>query len=77
MSLEKDINSLTKSCEAYLRKDGYSEGRILDYQRLWADGIVSYMKECSISIYTSDIGEQFIRHDSCYMERLLYTFPPT
>ena len=60
MSLEKDINSLTKACEAYLRDDGYSEGRILDYRRLWADGIVSYMEECSINIYSPDIGDQFI-----------------
>jgi integrase len=60
MSLEKDINSLTKACEAYLREDGYSEGRILDYRRLWAEGIVSYLEARSISIYNPDIGEQFI-----------------
>src|SRR5258708_34752529 len=60
MSLEKDINSLTKACEAYLRGGGYSEGRILDYRRLWVAGIVSYMEECSISIYNPDIGDQFI-----------------
>jgi integrase len=61
MTLEKDINTLTKECEAYLRKEGYSDARIRDYRRLWGDGIINYVEECSKSIYNTDIGEQFIR----------------
>ncbi|HWK03358.1 MAG TPA: tyrosine-type recombinase/integrase [Puia sp.] len=58
--VKQDINSLTKDCVAWLRENGYSEARIRDYFRLWDTGIRKYMRERSIAIYTTQVGEDFI-----------------
>lgn len=57
---EQDIHSLIKACVAWLRDDGYSEARIRDYLRFWETGIVKFMEEYSITVYSTDIGERFI-----------------
>lgn len=57
---EQNIHSLIKACVAWLRDDGYSEVRIRDYQRFWETGIVKFMEEYSITVYSIDIGERFI-----------------
>jgi site-specific recombinase XerD len=58
--VKQDINFLTKTCVAWLRENGYSEARIRDYFRLWDTGIGKYMRECSIKVYTTQVGESFI-----------------
>lgn len=56
----QNIYSLIKACVAWLRADGYSEARIRDYFRLWKGGVVKFMEEQSITVYSTDIGERFI-----------------
>jgi len=58
--VKQDINSLAKDCVAWLRENGYSEARIRDYFRIWDTGIEKYMREHSIAIYTTQVGEDFI-----------------
>lgn len=60
MKAEKEIKSLIRECVAYLRKEGYSEPRIADYQRLWRNGIVEYMNKNSLVDYSASIGEEFL-----------------
>lgn len=59
--VKQHINSLSRACVAWLRENGYSEARIRDYFRLWDTGIEKYMREHSITIYTTQVGEDFIR----------------
>lgn len=59
MKAEQEIKSLIGECVAYLRKEGYSEQRIADYQRLWRDGIEDYMNKTSLLNYNAVIGEGF------------------
>jgi len=60
MDSEQEIKSLIRECVAYLRKEGYSEPRITDYQRLWHDGIEEYMNKNSLVNYNASIGEDFL-----------------
>lgn len=60
MDLEQDIRLLTEACMTWLRDDGYSEGRILEYRRLWEIGIGNFMEVHSITDYSTDVGERFI-----------------
>jgi integrase len=60
MRTEQEIKSLIGDCLTYLRKEGYSEQRIADYQRLWRDGIEGYMNKNSLVNYNAVIGEDFI-----------------
>lgn len=62
MYLQQDIQSLTKACVAFLRDDGYSEARISDYLRFWQNGVIKYMETHSITNYSADIGERFIKN---------------
>jgi len=59
MKVEQEIKSLIRECVAYLGKEGYSEPRITDYQRLWRDGIEGYMNKNSLVNYNAVIGEDF------------------
>lgn len=58
--VKQDIKSLVKACVAWLRENGYSEARIRDYFRLWDTGIEKYMREHFITIYTTQVGDDFI-----------------
>lgn len=60
MKTEQEIKSLIGECVAYLLKEGYSEQRIADYQRLWRDGIEEYMSKKSLLNYNAVIGEDFL-----------------
>jgi site-specific recombinase XerD len=57
---EQDIPSLIMACVAWLRDDGYSEARIRDYLRFWETGIMKFIEEYSIPVYSTNIGERFI-----------------
>jgi integrase len=60
MRTEQEIKSLIGDCLTYLRKEGYSEQRIADYQRLWRDGIEGYMNKNALVNYNAVIGEDFL-----------------
>ena len=57
---KQKISSLIEDCDAFLRKEGYSEQRIADYHRLWRIGIEEYMLKNSFVDYSADIGNSFI-----------------
>lgn len=58
--VQQDIDSLTNTCIAWLRENGYSETRIRDYLLLWKNGIVKFMEKHAISVYSPTIGDDFI-----------------
>lgn len=63
---KRNIHSLTKACLASLKKDGYSEARIRDYVRLWNYGIAKYMREHSITMFSSQVSDDFINSLPCF-----------
>ncbi|MDB5154721.1 MAG: integrase [Mucilaginibacter sp.] len=57
---KRNIHAVTKACLAWLKQDGYSEARIRDYVRLWNYGIVKYMREHDITMFSSQVSDDFI-----------------
>lgn len=57
---QKEINELIDCCVSYFNSACYTVKRVDKYRSLWRNGIVKFMKEKSISIYTSTIGSQYI-----------------
>jgi len=58
--MKQEITKLTGDCLDYFNSNSYSQTRIDQYLSMWKRGILSYMKEKDLSIYTSDVGEDFI-----------------
>mgnify|MGYP001117034438 CR=1 FL=1 len=61
MKVEQEIKSPIRECVTYLMEESYSEPRIVDYQRLWRNGIEEYMNKNSLVNYNTTIGEDFFR----------------
>ncbi|MCL3854231.1 MULTISPECIES: site-specific integrase [Bacteroidales] len=57
---EKEINGLIDSCVHYFTNACYTVSRISKYRSLWRNGILRFMKEQSISIYTPEVGLRYI-----------------
>lgn len=58
--IELEIEALMHQCITYFQANCYTESRISKYRYLWRTGIVRYMSEHKVSIYTSSIGADFI-----------------
>jgi integrase len=58
--IEQDIQFLIKTCSTWLGENGYSEARIRDYLRLWSTGIQKFMQERCITVYSPQVGRNFI-----------------
>ncbi len=58
--MKNEIVNLIKLCTEYLNDTSYSRSRIRAYESLWESGIVQFMQNQSIEVYTPDIGMQFI-----------------
>jgi len=54
------MDVLIRQCVGHLRYLGYSDTCIGEHQRKWEEGILPYMKENGISLYSPDIGEQYL-----------------
>lgn len=57
---QKEVNELIYNCINYFKNACYTVKRIDKYQSLWRNGISKFMKENSISIYTPEVGSQYI-----------------
>lgn len=56
----KQIDKLIKECVTYFHEHSYSGDRVKAYETLWRIGIVSFMNGKGLTIYDSDVGNQFI-----------------
>lgn len=56
----EEINELIESCINYFNNACYTTKRIDKYRSLWRNGILKFMKEKSMSIYTPTVGSQYI-----------------
>jgi site-specific recombinase XerD len=56
----RNIDVLIRQCLGHLGNLGYSDTCIGEHKRKWEDGILPYMKEKGLSLYSSDIGEQYL-----------------
>ena len=59
MIKEQEIKSLIRVCTEALIEAGYTEQRILVYQKRW-DRLSKYMKDHSISDYSKEVGDAFM-----------------
>ena len=71
---QMEINSLISCCVDYFENACYTANRISKYRSLWRNGIVRYMKEKSITMYSPEIGSRYIgeqvsREDMKHEER--------
>ena len=57
---QMEIDSLINCCVDYFDGAHYTVNRIGKYRSLWRNGIVRYMSERSISVYSPEIGSQYI-----------------
>lgn len=57
---QKEINDLIDNCVNYFRNACYTVKRIDKYRSLWRNGILRFMKEKSMSIYTPAVGSWYI-----------------
>jgi integrase len=56
-----NVSDLIGMCENHLREIGYSEACITIHVKKWQHGIKRYMDENSISEYSEDVGEEYLR----------------
>lgn len=61
MERKRELNALVEECIAYLQKNGFSENRIADYKGWWKKGIENYMKEHSLQLYDTEVGDSYIK----------------
>lgn len=54
------IHELIDCCVSYLKESNYAESTIKGYRKVWNGGILKFMQEGSISVYSPDIGEKFV-----------------
>ena len=54
-----NITELMDKCLLFFRCHNYSDDRINRYKALWKKGILKFMAEENIQLYTSDIGFRF------------------
>jgi hypothetical protein len=57
---QNEINELIGCCVNYFKNACYTVGRIDKYRSLWRNGILKFMNEKSVSIYTPEIGSLYI-----------------
>lgn len=59
LMVESEIKTLISKCTDYLSARGYTHNRIKEFQRLWTSGIVKFMSDININVYTTEVGEDF------------------
>ncbi len=55
-----EIKKLIEQCLNYFYESGYAKGTIDYYKCLWTKGILQYMSDKGIDMYTPDVGAKFI-----------------
>ena len=61
---EYEIQKLIDQCIAFFQQNNYTRNRICVYKTLWRQGIVKFMEERGLQLYTHAIGAQFI--ETCH-----------
>ena len=56
----KRWKKLIEQCLNYFYESGYAKGTIDYYKCLWTKGILQYMSDKEIDMYTPDVGAKFI-----------------
>ena len=64
--MEKEITELIEGCIQFFRTNRYAETSIYRHKSVWNRGILRYMKERGITMYSPQLGQLFIR--DCYPE---------
>ncbi len=57
---EVKIQNLIDCCTTYFKENCYTRERIYKYRSLWRHGIVKYMSDNDIEMYSSDVGARFV-----------------
>ena len=60
---EVEINELIDCCVNYFENACYTRRRIYNYKMLWKKGILCFMAEKTVMMYSPDVGKSFI--DEC------------
>ena len=58
--MEQEIIKLTNDCLSYFQVNCYTQNRIDKYKSMWKHGILSWMQEKKLTVYTAKTGEAFI-----------------
>ena len=58
----QEITKLTDECLNYFQSKCYTQHRIDKYKSMWENGILFWMREKKLTLYSADIGKEFI-HD--------------
>lgn len=57
---EYEIQKLIDQCIAFFQQNNYTRNRICVYKALWRRGIVKFMEERGLRMYTEAVGTQFV-----------------
>jgi site-specific recombinase XerD len=58
--MQQEITKLIQDCLLFFSSNCYTQNRIDKYRSLWKYGILPYMKEKSLSLYTQSLGQEYI-----------------
>lgn len=58
--MERVIHQLIQDCHQFFSNNCYTQHRIDRYRSLWKYGILLYMQERNLSIYTPSLGQKYI-----------------
>jgi len=58
--MNKEINQLIQDCMLFFSSNCYTQQRIDKYRSLWKHGILRYMKEKNLSLYSSCLGQEYV-----------------
>lgn len=58
--MEKEIIKLIEDCMLFFSSNCYTQHRIDKYRSLWKYGILRYMKEKNLLLYTPSLGQEYV-----------------
>ncbi len=58
--MQQEITKLIYDCLVFFSSNCYTQNRIDKYRSLWKNGILRYMKEKSLSLYTPSLGQEYV-----------------
>ena len=58
--MEQEIIKLTNDCLIYFQSNCYTQHRIDRYKSMWKHGILPWMQEKKLTVYSAETGEAFI-----------------
>ena len=58
--MQQEITKLIYDCLSFFSSNCYTQNRIDKYRSLWKNGILRYMKEKSLSLYTPSLGQEYV-----------------